>query len=79
MITNINLHMQVASSPPLLAGAAALAVGLPTAGWIRDRLGGYSGPLQPARALEVLQSENAILLDMRWATHLLSNPCVDEL
>ena len=57
--------MQVTSSPPLLAGAAALAVGLPAAGWIRDRLGGYSGPLQPARALEVLQSENAILLDMR--------------
>ena len=59
------LSVQVTSSPPLLVGAAALAVGLPAAGWIRDRLGGYNGALQPARALEVLQSENGILLDMR--------------
>ena len=58
---------QVTSSPPLLAGAAALAVGLPAAGWVRDRLGGYSGQLPPARALELLQSDNAILLDMRCA------------
>ena len=59
------LSVQVTSSPPLLVGAAALAVGLPAMGWIRDRLGGYNGALQPARALEVLQSENGILLDMR--------------
>jgi hypothetical protein len=59
------LSVQVTSSPPLLVGAATLAVGLPAAGWVRDRLGGYNGALQPARALEVLQSENAILLDMR--------------
>lgn len=65
-IENFNACTQVASSPPLLAGVAALAVGLPAAGWIRNRLGGYNGQLQPAAALEMLQSENAILLDMRW-------------
>jgi len=56
---------QVTSSPPLLGGVAALAVGLPAAGWVRDRLGGFNGPLQPAAALEMLQTENAVLLDMR--------------
>jgi hypothetical protein len=34
-------------------------------GWLKDRLGGYNGALKPARVLEVLQSENVILLDMR--------------
>ncbi len=56
---------QVAANPPLLAATLGAAVGVPTIAWWRGRFGGYAGLLQPSAALEVLQSEDAILVDMR--------------
>ncbi|CAL8468025.1 g7564 [Coccomyxa elongata] len=60
-----NALAQVAANPPLLAATLGAAVGVPTIAWWRGRFGGYAGLLQPSAALEVLQSEDAILVDMR--------------
>lgn len=60
-----NLRVQVAANPALLAATLGAAIGLPAVAWWRGRFGGYAGLLQPSTALDVLQAEDAILVDMR--------------
>jgi hypothetical protein len=70
--------MQVAASPPLLAAAAGGAVGLPALAWWRGRFGGYAGQLAPDQARQVLQEEDALLIDIRcrrWPSVLTMHAC----
>ncbi|KAK9901620.1 hypothetical protein WJX75_005190 [Coccomyxa subellipsoidea] len=60
-----NAFGQVAGNPPLLAATLGAAVGLPALSWWRGRFGGYAGLLPPSAALDVLQNEDAVLVDMR--------------
>ena len=55
----------MAANPILLAATLGAAVGLPAISWWRGRFGGYAGLLQPSHALDVLQNEDAVLVDMR--------------
>ncbi|EIE20768.1 hypothetical protein COCSUDRAFT_67224 [Coccomyxa subellipsoidea C-169] len=60
-----NALSQVAANPVLLAATLGATVGLPALSWWRGRFGGYAGLLQPSNALDVLQNEDAVLVDMR--------------
>lgn len=54
------------SDPKAGAAAAGLVLGLPLLSYWRFRLSGYSGPLQPAKALELLKKSNSLLIDIRY-------------
>lgn len=47
------------------AAVAGLGLGLPALLYWKAAYGGYAGVLQPEEALQVLQSQNALLLDVR--------------
>ncbi|KAL3142509.1 hypothetical protein ABBQ38_002832 [Trebouxia sp. C0009 RCD-2024] len=55
----------VNSDPKAGAAAAGLAVGLPLLTYWRARLSGYSGQLQPKKALDLLNKSNTLLVDIR--------------
>lgn len=55
----------VSTDPKAGAAAAGLAVGLPLLAFWRARLAGYSGQLPPAKALELLNKSNSLLVDVR--------------
>ena len=57
----------MAQSPPLLAATLGTAVGLPAFSYWRSRYGGYAGQLRPEQAVQLLQDEDAVLVDIRWA------------
>ena len=56
----------VSSDPKAGAAATGLAVGLPLLAFWRARLAGYSGQLPPAKALELLNKSNSLLVDVRY-------------
>ncbi len=60
------------SDPKAGAAVAGLLVGLPLLTFWRARLAGYSGQLQPAKALELLNKSNSLLIDIRYP--LFGNP-----
>ena len=53
------------SDPKAGATAAGLLVGLPLLAFWRARLSGYSGQLQPAKVLDLLNKTNSLLVDIR--------------
>ena len=57
------------SDPKAGAAVAGLAVGLPLLAFWRARLAGYSGQLQPDKALERLNKNNSLLIDIRYIVH----------
>ncbi|DBB10659.1 TPA: hypothetical protein ACH3X3_007167 [Trebouxia sp. C0006] len=63
--TTEKLWAYASSDPKAGAAAAGLAVGLPLLAFWRARLAGYSGQLQPAKALELLNKSNSLLIDIR--------------
>lgn len=60
------LWAYVNSDPKAGAAAAGLAVGLPLLAYWRARLSGYSGQLQPKKALDLLNKSNTLLVDIRY-------------
>jgi len=66
--TTEKLWAYASSDPKAGAAAAGLAVGLPLLAFWRARLAGYSGQLQPAKALELLNKSNSLLIDIRYVT-----------
>ncbi|KAL0031642.1 hypothetical protein WJX77_011344 [Trebouxia sp. C0004] len=63
--TTDKLWAYVSSDPKAGAAATGLAVGLPLLAFWRARLAGYSGQLQPAKALQLLNKSNSLLIDIR--------------
>lgn len=63
--TTDKLWAYASSDPKAGAAATGLAVGLPLLAFWRARLAGYSGQLQPAKALELLNKSNSLLIDIR--------------
>lgn len=63
------LWAYVNSNPQAGAAAAGLAVGLPLLTYWRARLSGYSGQLQPKKALDLLNKSNTLLVDIRYILH----------
>ena len=60
----------MAQSPPLLAATVGAAVGLPAVSYWRARYGGYAGQLAPEQAVQLLEDEDAVLVDIRCAACL---------
>lgn len=59
------LWAYASSDPKAGAAATGLVVGLPLLALWRARLGGYSGQLQPAKAFELLNKSDTLLIDIR--------------
>ena len=66
------LWAYASSDPKAGAAATGLVVGLPLLALWRARLGGYSGQLQPAKAFELLNRSDTLLIDIRYAAQLWS-------
>ena len=62
---DISCGAQIQSDGRVSAAAAAIAIGLPVVLWFRARYGGYGGPLSATETFELLQSEDALLVDIR--------------
>ena len=70
------LWAYVNSNPKAGTAAAGLAVGLPLVTYWRARLSGYSGQLQPNKALDLLNKSNTLLVDIRYSLHQgFTHPC----
>ena len=58
---------QALSNPQVAYPLLGVLVTVRAVGWAADRIGGYAGQLDPADALQTLEEENSLLLDIRQA------------
>lgn len=58
--------MQALADPRIAKPAAGVVVAIPTLLWVLSRFGGYAGLLKAEKALEMLERENSVLVDIRW-------------
>lgn len=66
--------LQFVGADPRLGGAAvAVGIGLPIVWFWNSTFGGFAGPFSPTQALEVLKSQDALLVDVRSERQRIDN------